>query len=112
MIDDLIKQFGHIKVNLPSNFESYQSGNGEGIWAVCASQKDADIYNTPSNGSQFEVCLANNSFYYPYLTYGSKVLVETQGDNRPVAVWDNLPNTKAADHNKNQTLKHITENNL
>lgn len=76
-----------IKVNLPSNKECYEYGNGEGCWAEC----DADVqlaYDNDEDGTHYECVLANDSLYYPGLLCGTTVPIEMRGSNRPVVPYE------------------------
>jgi len=96
----LQKKHGLIKVNLPAHFEEYQHGNGEGIWAIPADKEGANLARSDTS---------NNSYYYPKIKWGTRVLYETRGENRPVAVWDDLRDTKEAPKHREETLKRIME---
>lgn len=76
----------HIKVNLPSNEESYKSGNGEGCWALADEEVKAAYDNDEKEGD-YTVILDNDSFYYPGLMAGTKIPIEMRGTNRPVAPY-------------------------
>ena len=105
---ELQKKHQLFKVNLPSDMDTYRSGNGEGIWACPADQETEDLWKNDADGGQGLVHACNDSFYYPgEIVYGSRVLVEFRGENRPVAVWDDLQGTKEAEANKEETFKKI-----
>jgi hypothetical protein len=92
----LIKNYKYFKLNLPSTIDEYRFGNGEGVWAVAASASDNKLARDDSVNKQFEAYLCNDSVYYPHMPFGSRVLGETRGGCRPVAVWDDLQDTKNA----------------
>ena len=97
----------YFKLNLPDTFENYQSGNGEGIWAVC-NPKDRLALRADMKKGQFIAFACNDSFYYPgKIVIGSPILAEHRGENRPVACWDDLDDTKEAAVNKMELLKKI-----
>lgn len=110
-VSELGRSLGHFQVNLPDKFESYQSGNGEGCWAVALNEEDREIskYEGPER-RQFYAYLANESLYYPHLEYGSRVLAETRGENRCVAVWDGLVGSEDAVKNKEELFEKLKEN--
>jgi hypothetical protein len=96
----------YFKLNLPDSIGNYSSGNGEGIWALTdkatKKQMDAD-----KEHGQFVAWACNDSFYYPNIRYGTAILCEFRGVNRPVAVWDNLSGTKQARKNKERVVKKL-----
>lgn len=106
-MDALNKQVPYIKVNLPPTFEEYQSGNGEGIWALTESKEVYDKWDADEAKGQFVAYAANDSVYYPDLKCGCPVLCEFRGGNRPVAVWDNLHGTKEAATNQKKVMKKL-----
>ena len=102
---------GYFKLNLPDTFEKYQSGNGEGIWAVALTKELTDKIDKGSV-KQFNAYAANDPMYYPHLKCGSRILSETRGrDFRPVAVWDNLSNSKDTPGNKEEMFRKMAEHN-
>lgn len=103
----LVKAYNYFKLNLPPSFDEYRSGNGEGIWAVAASAADNKLARGNSEDKQFEAYLCNYSTYYPHMSFGTRVLCETRGEYRPVAVWDDLQNTKNAPTNKLAILNKL-----
>lgn len=54
-VEDLVKNYGHLKVNLER-----EDGSHEGIWAVPCSQEDKDIYESIAGGQRFKVRLCNH----------------------------------------------------
>ena len=73
----------YVKVNLPSNQESYISGNGEGVWVKVDEQTCRD-YDNDGRGRFYHGELANDSIYYPGLMCGMTIPFEMRGKNRPV----------------------------
>ena len=74
----------YIKVNLPSNEASYQSGNGEGCWALVSSAVK-DIHDQENEvGTIYTAILDNTSIYYPGLDAGMQIPIELRGHYRPV----------------------------
>ena len=61
--------FNLIKINLPKTKEEYETGNGEGVWAIvdeeCKKAYDADEY-----GTQYIGILDNDSILYPHMIHG------------------------------------------
>lgn len=79
----------YFKVNLPNSQDSYESGNGEGVWAYT----DAESYEKWKNDEQdaiIYVKILNDSVYYNGLEYGDLVPVELRGEYRPVAIYEEL----------------------
>lgn len=111
MIEELVQNFGYIKVNLPSSIEDYKTGNGEGMWAVVASQEDFDIEQAEVEGTKFKVYLCNDSFYYPDdYPWGSEVIAESRGSEyRAVAVWEELSKIgrDLAEKNREDTIRLV-----
>lgn len=111
-METLRKTLQLFKVNLPDTFELYQSGNGEGIWACPADKETEDLWKNDTDGQQGVVYACNDSFYYPgEIVFGSRVLVEFRGENRPVAVWDDLHGTAEAEQNKEKIMHKLTGEN-
>lgn len=81
-------------VNLPSTLEDYESGNGEGCWALFSPADFADAYETEKAGGRYPVYLLNSSFYHPSLTWGTLIYVEMRGGYRPVLCLDQIPMEK------------------
>lgn len=77
------------KVNLPSNAESYESGNGEGVWA-CGNKETFEAWEKDIDSGVYFVKMLNYSVYYPKLEYGTIVAIEMRGKKRPVAIHDEL----------------------
>ena len=71
-------------VNLPRNWPSYKSGNGEGVWAVALKEEDYAQYTSISDNGTMEVMLLNDSIHYSKLKWGTIVEAEHRGDKRPV----------------------------
>jgi len=103
MVSELGEKNGYFRVNLPSTFKTYQTGNGEGIWAVALTKELTDKIEK-AEIKQFYAYAANDSIYYPELVCGSRILAETRGDNRAVAVWENLTNSNEAEKNKRSLI--------
>lgn len=84
-IKKLVKQFGHMKVNLDRG--SGARGNGEGVWAVPASAEDLAIYNDETTrGRKFKAYLCNDPIGgWHGRRWGCPVVATTFGENRPVA---------------------------
>jgi len=106
-MERLIKAYKCFKVNLPSTISEYRTGNGEGIWVVAASASDNKLIRGDSINKQFFAYLCNDSVYYPNLPYGSRVLFETRGGSRSVAVWDDLQDTKSAPACKKNVINKL-----
>jgi len=75
----------YMKINLDRGNGS--QGNGEGVWAVSASEKDRDIYrDNKSNGEHFKVYLCNMPIgKWNGRCWGCPVIATTFGEKRPVA---------------------------
>jgi len=92
-IKKLVDKFGYIKVNLPENGKGYNSGNGEGVWAVACTKEDNKVSIsefTTDYKKEFYVFICNSSLYHPKLEWGSKVRCENRGSNRAVAVFNKI----------------------
>ena len=76
----------HIKVNLPSNEESYKLGNGEGCW-VLVEENVKRAHDTDEKGTNYVGILDNDSFYYPGLYAGKEIPIEMRGTYRPVVPY-------------------------
>ena len=79
----------HIKVNLPSNEESYQSGNGEGCWFL-VNEETKKAYDNDEKGTKYFGILDNDSVYYHGLLAGTELPIEMRGENRPVVPYNYL----------------------
>lgn len=77
----------YIKINLPSNEESYKSGNGEGCWAL-VEEDTYKAYELDETGDGYKAILDNDSFYYPGLMAGIEIPIEMRGTNRPVVPYN------------------------
>jgi hypothetical protein len=75
-----------IKVNIPESYKYYQSGNGEGCFGYIETEEDYKKYDIGEG--LFEVILLNSCWEYPELVYGSVIVAEGRGDNRPVMNWE------------------------
>ena len=106
--EELIEAGKLFKLNLPSKFEDFQSGNGEGIWAVV---DDPDLQQRLDDDEvieQFVAYAANNSVYYPNITVGTPVIARQRGGNtRPIAEWEFLVDSAEADKNRIEILKKL-----
>jgi len=94
-MQELAQTTGHFKLNIPSSFENYQSGNGEGIWALV---KTAELKEKVDNDTAgvFVAYAANTSFAYPDIVFGAEVRAEIRKGQRPVAIWEYLTNREEA----------------
>lgn len=77
----------HIKINLPTSWEGYENGYGEGCWALCDNEVKK-AYDTNEDGTSYECLLDNDSDEYPYLFHGTTVPIEMRGRNRPVVPYN------------------------
>lgn len=97
-----------IKANLPYDDESYQNGNGEGIW-ISVKEDIADRVNeSVSANFTFTGIVENDSVYYKNLNVGDTILVEARGINRPVAVYNILKERE--DHPSEEEINNIKNN--
>ena len=97
-----------IKANLPYDNESYQNGNGEGIW-VTVSEEIADKVNESiSTSFTFTGIVENDSIYYKNLNVGDTILIEARGLNRPVAIYSTLKERE--DHPSKDDINNIKNN--
>lgn len=95
------------KVNLPSCAEDYLNGNGEGVWCcIHPDLSEDDISN--SDGVIFFVKILNDSLYYKDLNFGALIPVESRGNNRPVALLDELV-AKYGKGDKEKAIKKYLE---
>ncbi len=79
---ELIKQFGTIKVNLV-----HENEGNEGIWAVPCSEEDKKLYdNEASTDEKFNCYLLNQPLGWCDKEWGSKVTARTNGSERPYAL--------------------------
>lgn len=87
----------HIKVNLPSNRDDFEYGNGEGCW-VLVEPGIKEQCEAGYEGGNFEGLLDNDSFYYPDLKAGTTIRFEMRGECRPVAfIEDGLDQYRVLD---------------
>ena len=78
-----------IKINLPANYESFQSGNGEGIWVSVTQEVDKAIQTGKEDGVY--VGFLQNQPIYPkwlHLTLFDPVIFEARKEKRAVAFLD------------------------
>jgi hypothetical protein len=71
-----------VKVNIPEDWNGHRSGNGEGMWAFIRHEEDQPKYD--KGEGEFELILLNTSIYWPQLKWGTVILAESRGGNRPV----------------------------
>ena len=79
----------HVKINLPDSRESYESGNGEGCWAIiegaaATAYEEDGRYDPETGAGLYKAILDNDSWYYPGLVHGTEVPIEMRGPSRPV----------------------------
>lgn len=95
------------KVNLPSCIEDYLDGSGEGVWAcIHPSISESELNN--SKGAILFVKILNDSLYYNGLKYGDLIPVTPRGNNRPVALLDELI-VKYGNSDKERAIKKYLE---
>lgn len=87
--EDLNNSPNLVKGNLSPNLSDYESGNGEGVW-ILISNYDLLAYKGDVKSGHFIGKLLNGPIYYPHLSWGDYVLFEWRGQNRPVAVFEEL----------------------
>ena len=76
-----------VRINIPSDIDSYNSGHGEGaIWLV--SPEDNEDLNNEKTDGEFEAVLATGSSYYDEIEFGYVLTAEHRGEKRPVIKWD------------------------
>lgn len=101
---------GYFKFNLPASTSEDESGNGEGMWAVCADIQNSDLAHSEKVGDidrEFDVYLANDSVYYPHLTYGTKVRGRVRGPGRrPTAILEECGSFEAQ-RNRQRILEKL-----
>jgi hypothetical protein len=79
------RQGEFFKINLPSDYEGYLSGNGEGCFAKGLTEEDSSkAQNNLSLKETFNVILCNDSIYLPPLKDGAIIQCETRGNERPI----------------------------
>lgn len=81
------------KVNLPSCEKDYLTGNGEGVWVKPSLDAHEDWHKdavSKYNRTIYYGKILNDSLYYPNLTYGTLIAFELRGENRPVAIYEEL----------------------
>jgi hypothetical protein len=79
-----LEEKNYIKVNLPTSNAKFETGKGEGCWAVPYTKEDLDICNIGARGTSFKVVLLNDAICFPF-PYGTILEVECRGGNyRPI----------------------------
>lgn len=81
----------YIKVNLPLDKESFERGNGEGVFVI-VDDETKKMYDENASGGRHSGVLDNDSVYYPSLRCGTVIYFEFRGENRPVALLSFLEN--------------------
>jgi len=94
------KGMKYIKINIPENEESYNSGNGEGVW-VLVDAKAKKAYHTDEEGTSYSGILDNDSIFYSGLVAGVIIPFEMRGDKRPVVPFKWL----TENYKKNSVVK-------
>lgn len=79
-LEDLPYEYLH-KVNL-----KHLDGMSEGIWASFIGTKDKIVYDTDNVGSYYIAVLCNEPLGWNNCEYGSPVIVQMCGKDRPTAV--------------------------
>lgn len=106
-IKNLVKEFDHIKVNIPDTISKFESGNGEGIWAVVCSADDMSKVVLKEGNAKVFIC--NDSVYWPKFVYGSEVEVDCSRPGRPVALMSQFKGEKCeADAAREMVGRHIS----
>lgn len=95
------------KVNLPSNGEDFENGNGEGVWA-CATEETFQAWDNNEEGIHF-VKILNDSMYYPNLSCDTVIPVELRKDARPVALLEELHH-HYGDSKRDEVIQFLAKN--
>lgn len=78
-----------IKINVPHDPASFESGNGEGLWAFPLTPADLRLFDDESSyGDTIRVVLQNNCVIIPELANNTIVTCLTRGNKRPVLDFD------------------------
>ncbi|MGC6767762.1 hypothetical protein [Enterococcus sp. LJL51] len=94
----------YIKVNFPFSKEDYFNGNGEGCW-VLVTKDTKEKHDSDVLEGMYRGVLSNDSYYYPELKVGSRVLFNMRGSKRPVADWGFLAGLeKISEQNKMELI--------
>lgn len=100
-----------IKVNLPSDLESFKTGNGEGIWARPLSEEDERKVNDDNYYGEAYVVAQNDSVYYPGLiNYDDTIKVHCNGKMRPylhIDLFNEYGKKTNPEKNKEEIMKKI-----
>ncbi len=75
---------GLLKINIV-----HEEDGNEGIWACFASRKDANVYEKDSFDEEIECFLMNHALV-GHPTWGARVTVKTNGEQRPVIKVNDL----------------------
>jgi hypothetical protein len=75
-----------VEVNLPHSSASFESGNGETVWAQL-SNRDFSLYNRDVETTAV-VALRNDPYLFPDLTYGQELTVRLRAGKKPIAYFD------------------------
>lgn len=78
------QKIGMTKVNIV-----HPGNDNEGIWACFVSEKDKEVVDRNTFGDKVEVYLMNHALVSGP-TWGAKLTVKTQGENRPVISVEEL----------------------
>lgn len=81
LVESLVAQFGHCKVNL------LRPGEGnEGIWAVAVDKVSSDrVKDDNSTGEEVRLRLCNQPLGWGGKSWGDEIIAITRGDRRPEA---------------------------
>lgn len=101
-----------IKVNLPSDLESFKTGNGEGVWAYPCSPEDDEKVNNDNYYGEAYVIVKNDSFYYPGLIkYNDIIKVHCNGKKRPylhIDLFTEYSEKTNPEKNKEEIMKKMS----
>ena len=84
----MLNEKNYIKVNLPDTLDKFETGNGEGIWAVPNMPSDQSTSDSNIIGDSFDVIVLNDCLSYPF-RYGTIINVTIKNtEHRPVLTFD------------------------
>lgn len=75
-----------VKFNIPEDYASYLSGNGEGCFGYIEDEETYEKYD--KDEGMYAVILMHNCWEYSALEKGTVCLVEARKGKRPVVIWD------------------------
>ncbi|MGL5315858.1 MAG: hypothetical protein ACRC92_21565 [Peptostreptococcaceae bacterium] len=91
------------KFNVPKDLESFNNGNGEGMWCIGATTEDVVKLDDDNYYGLAKIYVLNDSIYYPnLLNFMDAIEVQCHGNKRAVITKEHFDNLNS---NQSETTK-------